>query len=110
AHGAAEAAELLRQHAHGGEVERDPAGAGLRVALQLGVVVEGDRGGAARDGLGLVRCRVCDAQAVARGHVALGVPRARLSPTRGQATVKEVLITPPEMELTPCGRGWPGAG
>ena len=32
------------------------------------------------------------------------------SPTRGQATVKVVLIVPPEMEVTACGLGWPAAG
>jgi hypothetical protein len=91
AHRAAGAREALRQHAGAGEVEGDARQAGLGVALVLGVVVEGDRGGATRDGGGLVEGRVGDAQAVARGHVALRV------------VAEGGLDHPPEMEVTPYG-------
>jgi hypothetical protein len=67
----AQLAEPLRQHAHGLEVERHPVGAALRVALVLGVVLEGDGGGAAGDGLGLVRRRIGDRQAVAGDELPL---------------------------------------
>jgi hypothetical protein len=68
AHGAAGAGEALGQHAGAGEVERDAGQAGLGVALVLGVVIEGDRGGAARDEGGLVEGRVGEAHRPGHGR------------------------------------------
>jgi len=73
-HGATGARELLGV----AEIERGAAGCGLLEALVLGVVGETDAGGATRDRGRLVVGGIGDGEAVAGGHVAFGVPRARL--------------------------------
>ena len=70
---ATQAGEALGEHPGARQVQGGAGGAHLAEALVLGVVLEADRGGAARDGGGLVVGGVGDTQSVARGHVALGV-------------------------------------